>query len=82
LSLTAVFPTCALMHLTWVAYAMVGTYDLEWHLRVIDWLSVPAAIYFLWVVRALSQGVLTDWNKTAAASAGGELQPAMSGVSR
>jgi hypothetical protein len=72
-SLTAVFPTCALMHLTWLAYAVTGTYDLEWHLRVIDWLSVPAAIYFLWVVRALSQNALTDWNKTAVAGAGVEL---------
>ena len=85
-ALTAVFPTCALMHLTWLAYAVVGTYDVEWHLRVIDWLSVPAAIYFLWVVRALSHGALADWNRRAVAGAGVDLpaqrtpEPQLSGA--
>lgn len=69
-ALTAVFPTCALMHLTWLVYASVGTYDIDWHLLAIDWLSVPAAVYFLWVVRAIAQRTLVDWNRTAVAGAG------------
>ena len=76
IALTAVFPTCALMHLTWMVYAAAGTYDVDWHLLTIDWLSVPAAVYFLWVVRALAQGTLTDWNRTAVAGAGVQMQPA------
>jgi hypothetical protein len=75
-ALTAVFPTCAVMHLAWLAYASVGTYDVDWHLLAIDWLSVPAAVYFLWVVRALARGTLTDWNRTAVAGAGVRIQPA------
>ena len=75
-ALTAVFPTCAVMHLAWLAYASVGTYGVEWHLLTIDWLSVPAAVYFLWVVRALALGTLTDWNRTAVAGAGVRTQPA------
>lgn len=75
-ALTAVFPTCAVMHLSWLVYASIGTYDIDWHLLTIDWLSVPAAVYFLWVVRALARGTLTDWNRTAVAGAGVRLQPA------
>jgi hypothetical protein len=75
-ALTAVFPTCALMHLTWLVYAGVGSYDVDWHLLTIDWLSVPAAVYFLWVVRALAYGTLVDWNRTAVAGAGVRMQPA------
>jgi hypothetical protein len=75
-ALTAVFPTCAAMHLAWLAYAMAGTYDIDWHLLTVDWLSVPAAVYFLWVVRALALGTLADWNRTAVAGAGVRLQPA------
>lgn len=75
-ALTAVFPTCAVMHLAWVSYAMAGAYDVDWHLLAIDWLSVPAAVYFLWVVRALSLGTLSDWNRTTLAGAGVRLQTA------
>jgi len=74
ISLTAVFPTCALMHVSWLVYASVGTYDIDWHLLTIDWLSVPAAIYFVWVVRSLSLGGLSDWNQ---ASEGVRLQAAV-----
>ncbi|HXX90568.1 MAG TPA: hypothetical protein VEI83_10140 [Acidimicrobiales bacterium] len=63
LALTVVFPTCGLMHVTFVVYATTGQYDVGWHGLVIDWLAVPAAIYFLWVVRSLSLGTLTDWNE-------------------
>lgn len=31
-------------------------------LVIIDWLSIPAAIYFLWVVRRLSTDALRNWN--------------------
>ena len=75
-ALTAVFPTCAGMHLSWMAYASVATYQVDWHLLTIDWLSVPAAVYFLWVVRALARGALVDWNRRAVAGAGVRLQPA------
>lgn len=61
-SLTAVFPTCAVMHAAWVAYAVSGRYDVDWHGLVVDWLSVPAAFYFLWVVRSLRAGIGSDWN--------------------
>ena len=72
LSLTVVFPTCGLMHVMFVVYATTGQYDVGWHGLVIDWLAVPAAIYFLWVVRSLSLGTLTDWNE---GSTGARLEP-------
>lgn len=63
LSLGVVFPTCGLMHIFFVAYAAEGRYDVDWHGLLIDWLAVPAAIYFVWVVRALYLGTLNDWNE-------------------
>lgn len=63
LALTFVFPTCAVMHGAWVLYAFLGTYDVDVHGLVIDWLSVPASFYFLWVVRSLQLGTGTDWNE-------------------
>ena len=60
LSLTVVFPTCAVMHAAWVTYASAGLYDVHRHLLVIDWLGVPSALYFVWVVRALSRGELRE----------------------
>ena len=62
LALTFVFPTCAVMHGAWVLYAFLGRYDVDVHGLVIDWLSVPASFYFLWVVRSLQLGTGTDWN--------------------
>lgn len=62
LALTFVFPTCAVMHGAWVLYAFVGKYEVDVHGLVIDWLSVPASFYFLWVVRSLQLGVGSDWN--------------------
>ena len=61
-SLSVVFPTCALMHGIFAVYAMGGTYHHDIHGVTIDWLSVPAGIYFLWVVRRLYQDSLRDWN--------------------
>jgi hypothetical protein len=60
LALTVVFPTCAVMHAAWFAYAVTGVYGTDLHGRVIDWLSVPAAIYFVWVVRAIALGLLSE----------------------
>lgn len=60
-SLTVVFPTCALMHAVFVVYA--GRYGFDVHGFAIDWLGVPAGLYFLWVVRSLYHGTLRDWNR-------------------
>jgi hypothetical protein len=65
LALTIVFPTCGLMHAVFAVYATTGRYQVEWHGLLIDWLSVPAAVYFVWVVRNLSLGVFSDWNDGA-----------------
>jgi hypothetical protein len=65
LTLTAVFPTCALMHAVLAVYTLRGFYDTEAHGLIIDWLSVPASIYFLWVVRGLYRESLQDWNSVA-----------------
>ena len=66
IALTFVFPTCAVMHGVWVLYAFLGRYEVDVHGLVIDWLSVPASFYFLWVVRSLQLGTGTDWNEGAA----------------
>lgn len=63
IALTIVFPTCALMHAAWVAYQVAGTYEADLHTVTIDWLAVPAAAYFLWVVRGLHTGTVRDWNQ-------------------
>ena len=63
LSLATVFPTCGLMHLIWAVYASTGLYLTDAHGFVIDWLAVPAGLYFLWVVWALYHDSLHDWNE-------------------
>lgn len=65
LSLTGLFSTCAVMHATWLGYTVAGTYDIDGHGLIVAWLSVPAALYFIWVVRALWLGTVTDWNHSA-----------------
>ena len=65
LALTIVFPTCGVMHAIFAAYAVSGSYAVESHGLAIDWLAVPAAIYFVWVVRALHLGTVADWNEGA-----------------
>jgi hypothetical protein len=62
LSLSVIFPTCALMHAVWAVYAVAGRYQQEGHGLLIDWLSVPAAVYFLAVVRRLYRDSLRDWH--------------------
>jgi hypothetical protein len=65
LALSVVFPTCGLMHGVYAMYAATGQYDtgIDWHGFAIDWLAVPAAIYFLWVVRGLYRQSIRDWNR-------------------
>jgi len=62
LSLTIVFPTCAVMHGIYAYYSMTGLYAFDVHNVVIDYVAVPAAMYFLWVVHALYRGTFHDWN--------------------
>ena len=62
LCLAAIFPTCALMHGVWAVYAVTGLYHHDHHGTVIDWLSVPAGIFFLIVVHGLYRDALSDWN--------------------
>ena len=62
LSLSVIFPTCALMHMVWATYAVAGRYQQDGHGLTIDWLSVPAGLYFLAVVRGLYRDSLRDWN--------------------
>jgi hypothetical protein len=62
-SLTVVFPTCAIMHGVFALYALSGLYHSDVHGMVIDWLAIPAGLYFLWVVRGLYLQVLNDWNQ-------------------
>jgi hypothetical protein len=62
LSLAMIFPTCAVMHLVFALYALVGRYGLDHEGYSIAWLAVPAGIYFLWVVRALYREAIRDWD--------------------
>lgn len=62
LALTVVFPTCGIMHIAYAYYSLQGLYQYDWHLAIVDWVSVPAAVYFLWVVHALYRGTFHDWN--------------------
>ena len=68
LCLAVIFPTCALMHAVWIVYASAGVYHDDVHGLVNDWLSVPAGLYFLWVVRRLYRDALRDWNEGPAAA--------------
>lgn len=62
LALTVIFPTCGVMHGIYAYFVVTGRYVIDSHGLVIDWLAVPAAIYFLWVVHALYRGTFRDWN--------------------
>lgn len=66
LSLGFVFPTCALMHGAFILQTAAGRYGYDVHAFVIDWLGVPAGLYFLWVVRSLYHDALADWNRRTA----------------
>jgi hypothetical protein len=76
LALTVVFPTCAMMHGVYAYYSATGFYDPNVGNHWVDLFAVPAAIYFLWVVRALSRGAFHDWNGAPGrARAGGVAAP-------
>jgi hypothetical protein len=70
LALTVVFPTCGLMHAAFAVYATAGVYSIDGYGLLIDWLAVPAAVYFVWVVRGLQEGRLHDWNLAGAGMGG------------
>jgi hypothetical protein len=73
IALAIAFATCALMHAVYVVSALAGVYGPDIHGLGIDWLSVPAAAYFLWVVYGLNRGTFRDWNG-APATLGAEQQ--------
>ena len=62
LALAIVFPTCAVMHGIYAYYTFTGRYEFDTHAFWIDWIAVPAAMYFLWVVHGLYRGTFRDWN--------------------
>jgi hypothetical protein len=65
LALAVIFPTCAMMHAVYAYYAVSGRYQAASPTTVIDWLAVPAGMYFLWVVQSLYRGAYQDWNHAA-----------------
>lgn len=64
IALAVIFPTCALMHGAYAYYVATGQYAADVHGFAIDWLAVPAGVYFVWVVQALYRGTFRDWNST------------------
>ncbi|MGI9081006.1 MAG: hypothetical protein ACR2FZ_01825 [Thermoleophilaceae bacterium] len=70
IALAVIFPTCALMHGAYAYYVSTGRYAADSHGLVVDWLAVPAGIYFVWVVQALYRGTFRDWNSTGRAVPG------------
>ena len=77
LALTVVFPTCAFMHGVYAYYMATGQYEADVHNHWVDLLAVPAAVYFLWVVRALHRGTFHDWNGAPRAARGSVRAPAV-----
>jgi hypothetical protein len=63
LALGIVFPTCAVMHAVFAFYTATGRYGYDVHGFAVDWLAVPAGLYFLWVVQRLYADSLEDWNR-------------------
>lgn len=58
LALTAVFPSCAAMHLI-----LALTNGQQTGTLLFDLIGVPASVYFLWVVRQLHADAAMDWNR-------------------
>jgi|GEM_PF-1417120 len=58
LALTAVFPSCAAMHLMLAVTVSGDSATLPF-----DLLGVPASVYFLWVVKRLHTDSVVDWNR-------------------
>ncbi|HYF27741.1 MAG TPA: hypothetical protein VD931_18510 [Baekduia sp.] len=63
LALGVVFPTCAAMHGAHALAVLEGSLDYGAHGTLVDWLAVPAGLFFLAVVRSLSRGTWQDWNR-------------------
>jgi hypothetical protein len=57
-ALSAVFPTCAAMHLI---VALTGSQEVA--TLPFDLWGVPASVFFLWVVRQLHTDSAIDWNR-------------------
>jgi hypothetical protein len=74
-ALALIFPTCALMHGAYAYYVTTGQYGADVHGLAVDWLAVPAGIYFVWVVQALYRGTFRDWNSTGRAVPGANEPP-------
>lgn len=66
LSLAGIFATCAPMHAVLAFYTATGRYERDVHGIVIDWLSIPAGLFFLWVAWRLNRGELRDWERATA----------------
>lgn len=75
LCLAVIFFSCAVMHAVGALYTLSTQYDLDPHGITIDLLGVPAAIYFVSVVRALHRGTFRDWNRVARRLEEGEPAP-------
>jgi hypothetical protein len=58
LALSAVFPTCAAMHLILALSANADPATLPF-----DLLGVPTSIYFLWIIKRLHMDSVVDWNR-------------------
>jgi hypothetical protein len=67
MSLGIIFWTCAVMHATYALYTLTDRYGFDVHGFTIDVLAVPAACYFVTVVRALQRGTFRDWNSVSRA---------------
>jgi hypothetical protein len=61
-SLGVIFWTCAVMHATFALYTLTSRYGFDIHGFAVDVVAVPAAMYFVGVVRALYRGTFRDWN--------------------
>ncbi|MGI9082277.1 MAG: hypothetical protein ACR2FZ_08360 [Thermoleophilaceae bacterium] len=70
IALAVIMPTCALMHGAYAYYVTTGRYSADAHGLAVDWLAVPAGLYFVWVVQALYRGTFRDWNSTGRAVPG------------
>lgn len=62
LCLAFVFPSCAAMHALLAAYGVSGRYAHDTAGMAIDLASIPAALYFLFVVLMLHREAMHDWN--------------------
>ena len=70
LSLAVIVPSCAVMLGVFAISTLRGDFAVDTYHLVVDWLSVPAGLYFLHVVRSLYRGSATDWNRMRGPRAG------------